>query len=603
MTITLDNALNLFAQSTACQANQRLIGNVQTAIRIYVIPYLSLPSSKFESDYKDSESCWRQIYINDFIQADVKKILTKELQAAVKSGAIKLGTEKNYRCAVVRFIKWLSEQSWPIEQEPEPKMEMETPIKTFAPVPIESRMSRLPQGRDLGTARRGKRGTGGNPYSLKLDEFTPHLNWQIEAPLYELNEENFSSNMLMELKQAPSGSAPNMGFHYFWTAPAVAQRKDCALREVTYKQSLKHIRGFLGWYGNIQHIQDKQELSLELLADLILLAEYIAWGITERGNGYGWAHQVSCSALHVIKWLHHRRSKRSNYKDIEAIELCRNCVDELHKKYQAEGYRYNSAKNLSEKLLTFAECQQAVKDLKSYCADTRAYNRAKRPESAVMASWQRYLIIAILTYCPIRQSEIRHLQFNVNLFREADGYWIRWSPAEHKTGSKTGKSRDFPLMLPEEITADLDIWIQQWQPKAKEIATDLDKWLEFWIKPNDPIERVQKYREIWKKVSFEDNLVFFSMGSRPCLESFGAMWTASHLGGLVTKAIYRLTGQRTSPHIFRNIAITHQRQHGDPAQRIALAEVMGHDPLTADKIYDLTSSRDRSKKAKDWWNC
>jgi hypothetical protein len=92
MTITLDNALNLFARSTACQANQRLIGNVQTAIRIYVIPYLSLSSSKFESDYKDSESCWRQIHINDFIQADVKKILTKELQAAVKSGAIKLGT-------------------------------------------------------------------------------------------------------------------------------------------------------------------------------------------------------------------------------------------------------------------------------------------------------------------------------------------------------------------------------------------------------------------------------------------------------------------------------------------------------------------------------
>lgn len=354
MTKTLDDALNLFAQSAACQKNQRLISNVRTALRIYVIPHLSLSSLNYEHSARNSESCWQQIYIRNFYQADTKKILVEQLQAALKSGEIKPGTEKNYRCTVTRFIKWLSEQSWPIEPEQEPEMELEIPTANFTPVPIKSRMSRLPQGRDLNIARRGKRGTGGSPYSLKLNEFTPRLNWQIVAPLYELSEENFSTNMLVELKQEPSGSAPNMGFHYFLTAAAVAQRKDRAVREVTYKQSLKHIRGFLGWYENIQHIQDRQELSLELLADLILLAEYIAWGITERGNGYGWAHQVSCSALHVVKWLHHRRSKRSNYKDIEAIELCRNYIDELHKKYQAEGYRYNSAKNMSEKLLSFA---------------------------------------------------------------------------------------------------------------------------------------------------------------------------------------------------------------------------------------------------------
>jgi len=79
------------------------------------------------------------------------------------------------------------------------------------------------------------------------------------------------------------------------------------------------------------------------------------------------------------------------------------------------------------------------------------------------------------------------------------------------------------------------------------------------------------------------------------------MWTSPHFYSLVAKAVYRFTGQRTSPHTFRNIGITHQRQEGDPDQRIALAEVMGHDPITADRIYDLTNSRDRSKKAKYWW--
>jgi hypothetical protein len=139
------------------------------------------------------------------------------------------------------------------------------------------------------------------PSSLKPEHYTSKLKRQIEASLYELSEKDFSSATLKQLRRKPAGPPPNTGFHYFCTAPAVANRKDNRLREVTFEQTLKHINGFLGWYVNIRHHIEQQELSLELLTGEMLLEEFITWGIAEKGNGNGWAHQVACSSLRVLK--------------------------------------------------------------------------------------------------------------------------------------------------------------------------------------------------------------------------------------------------------------------------------------------------------------
>jgi integrase len=599
-TTTLQEALNQFQSDKNCTSNPRLISNLRTILKLYVLPHL--PSHKFTKQElaKNLNGCLEQVSVVTFQESEPVTILDRYLKIALALGEIKPGTIRNYRSALERFTAWLQQETWVTVDPFSPQDDLFS-LQEMGSPPIESRTPHVPTGRNLDTARRGQRCTSANPYALKPEHYTSKLKRQIEASLYELSEKDFSSATLKQLRRKPAGPPPNMGFHYFCTAPAVANRKDNRLREVTFEQTLKHINGFLGWYANIRHDIKQQELSLELLTDEMLLEEFITWGIAEKGNGNGWAHQVACSSLRVLKWLHHRRSKQSAYKDIEVIQTRRAYIDDRHGKYKSEGYRYNSEKNLEEKLLTFKECEELVQKLRCYCGDRRECDRTIRPESAVMRSWQRYLIIAILTYCPIRQFEIRHLQFNVNLFREPDGYWITWTAEQHKVGSKTGKGRTFPLLLPPEITADLDTWITRWQPRAKEVSCDVDEWLKFWKKANAAPKVIERWKEIFEHVEIEKDLVFFSLGSNPHRESFGTMWTSPHFYSLVAKAVYRFTGQRTSPHTFRNIGITHQRQEGDPDQRIALAEVMGHDPITADRIYDLTNSRDRSKKAKYWW--
>src|SRR3712207_8306399 len=51
------------------------------------------------------------------------------------------------------------------------------------------------------------------------------------------------------------------------------------------------------------------------------------------------------------------------------------------------------------------------------------------------------IFIAILTFTPVRQREIRELQIGKNLARGPDGWWVTLNADEHKTGSKTGKGR------------------------------------------------------------------------------------------------------------------------------------------------------------------
>ena len=76
---------------------------------------------------------------------------------------------------------------------------------------------------------------------------------------------------------------------------------------------------------------------------------------------------------------------------------------------------------------------------------------------------------------------------------------------------------------------------------------------------------------------------------------------------MVKYALYRASsavfgdGIEISPHQFRDVAVTHQREYGDPSQREALAEMMGHSVKTAERYYKKLKSRQITQKSKDWW--
>lgn len=523
----LSDVLDLFANSTLVRGNPKLLGNLNTTLRKYILPYYGFSPSVLNQ--KDGfKASLRELKMKDFKNAE-----THLLQSARAAG-VGDGTTANYKSALNRFLAWAQDQAW-----------YHDAVGTY-----DGKLTpRMVSGYDLGRERQGKRRQlSANPYGLKDDEFSPALLEQVNL------------------------------FQRFLTAPEVPKRKDRPLRETTFHTYHHAIRHFGGWLHRVQKLP-LDEIRLEMMADRDYLDEFIAWGINDRKNCYGWATVVGAAALNIAKWQHYKRSKLAKYRDIEEIEAIRALMVEIAHKREREPRRTTSKEMLAEKLVTLEQCIEVVDYLRKCCAPKRtAFRRGqekhhagrKRSDTAIMLSWQRYLLVAILTYCPIRQRELRELELGKTLFREEDGYVVRLRPDDHKTGSKTGKDREFAL--PAKLTADLDEWLNVWRPK----------------------------------VSTQHKFVFVHLSTK-WPERFGEPYDGTKLGEIVTRAMFNATGilygdpKRTSPHDFRRIAITWQRKYGSRDQDEALAEMMGHSVREADRTYSQLTSRERTEKAKNWW--
>ncbi|WP_411840866.1 hypothetical protein [Nodosilinea sp. PGN35] len=448
----------------------------------------------------------------------------KHFDAIGVSLKISKGTLANYRSVLSRFFRWMEQQDWY--------------ESAFGVYEGERTPPRKVKGFNLGGDRKGKRAYSTTTYRLAPHEITPLLDSQLS------------------------------GFNRFMTAPEVPKRQDNPVRAVTFKSYRSAALMFLGWLNHAEGFA-LDELRLELMSDRDLLEDFIAYGISDRGNSYGWAMNMAAAALNVAKWVHYRQSKSAKYRDIEAVELIRALLSELAVKHKKEPKRTISKEALQEKLLTLQECMQVNQYLRKCCAPRTATGE-KRRTKAILVSWQRYLIISILTYCPVRQREIRELEFGRTLFREPEGYVMRLQPLDHKVGGRTGKEREF--FLPDILTHDLDEWLNVWRPK----------------------------------VPTHHQRVFIKLRNQK-LDVLGTPYNDTQLCGLVARAMYSATGylfgspKRTTPHDFRRIAITWQRQHGRRDQDEALAEIMGHSVREANATYNYLAARDRTAKAKNWW--
>ncbi|MEP0873657.1 site-specific integrase [Trichocoleus desertorum AS-A10] len=549
---TLLDAFHLYRLHIVTDKPKHLAG-LKTALKLYVLPGYSISYAfRAEAVSEDFEGCLSRVLIKEL--NDVENAFHEQTKIALSLGDITKGTVKDYRSHLLRFLKWTQEQNWYFDTT-KPDSEKFTP--------------RIRSTYSLKAMRKGRRCYNRNPYGLKVAEVTPKLEKQLDARPYELKQEHFNSEFLNQLSNKCPKALPHYGFRYFCTAPEVAKRQDRAMRESTFNIYQEVIFCFLGWLKNIRG-WSLDDISLELVSNKELLEEFVAWGISERENGYQWASRAAECAVNISKWLYHKRSKKRDYRDIEEIEELKDYRSDIQKKRKVAPPRLN----LEEKLVTFEECESVVQYLRQCCAPRRS-KKSKytgklqkgemRSQTAILRWWQRYLIIAILTYCPVRQREIRELELGRTLFREAEGYRVKLGPEDHKTGSKTGKGREY--WLPQHLTLDLDEWLNEWRPKA----------------------------------NVEHNFVFFSVGGNGKPDSIGKPLSGPVVSAMVATIMYKFTGKRPSPHIFRNIAITYQRKYGNAEQQEALAELMGHSVEVANKVYDQTTSIEKTEKAKDWW--
>lgn len=600
---TVFDAINLFRNSGQVSLGSTIIPNLKTVFRKYVLP--EIPGYEFDNEDlkgKNLNFALARLSIEDFLACKPLEILSKSCQAAVERGEISSKTERTtYRPALTTFLAWIEKQQLATET---------------VPVEEQKYSPKREYGKRLDKDNRGRRDYHRNPYSLKELDLTPQLNKQIEQ------------------------------LHLFCTGEYVVHRQDPKMREITFVNHRLRILSFFGWLKNTEGYE-VDTLKIQQILDLELLNQFLSWGINQRKNTCGWATGFCDLALNVAKWLYCKDSKRPKYRDIAIIEEIRMINNKLNQQYLIEK---KAAKRIKckEKEMTLEQCQEVVKYLRRLANPMDSYG-GPRSEIVIARSWLRYLLVALFTYCPVRQREVRELELGRTLNRTASSYQMILEPDDNKTADE----RSFLLseILPPQIVQDLDEWIDVWRPKLKDATDSLDNWLKFLgrreyhsdvqlekfvtklkeqIQEAEHTNQIEKIDELNKRLEsvqlnketqvnakkiFPDNLVFFSLGNNR-YQSYGQPLEADHLFSIVKRSVYTASAalvaighplfkgiepRRTNPHYFRNIAITHERRHGDPSKRKAFHKVLGNSEAIGDEDYNEMHPAEKTVDAKGWW--
>jgi hypothetical protein len=278
-TLTVAQAIERFELSEPVQNNERLLRDLRTSLRHFVLPHYAYPTSAVTSLQKLNNAL-AQISLAEFACAGIRFEATAT--ALIDKGEEKPTLER-YRAALHSFMRWLCTQEW-YQQAIEPKEER------FA---WHSKSGKA----TITSSRVGQKPLRGKPYALKQAELSETLQAQIE-----------------DLTQ-------------FWTVLEHDKRKDAYLRKLTMNSRLVSIRSFLGWLSHNKGMAI-ESLQLDRITDLSLLGEFVVWGINERGNSHAWAVNTGKASLTVAKWHYGQESKRRAYRDIPEIEAIRDKVAE-----------------------------------------------------------------------------------------------------------------------------------------------------------------------------------------------------------------------------------------------------------------------------------
>ena len=452
------------------------------------------------------------------------------------------GTLRNYKSEFNKFMKWLSHQDWDFGSEDEKVVQWTNEI-----VDIPERTPKLRAKVNLNKhGRKKKQNNNETNYSLKSEQLDSHplLPKQLEA-----------------LKN-------------YLTVDYVPERRgEPKIRSITWESYKQHYLRFLGWQLHIEQ-QDWSSLNLHSMANEPILNSYLKWH-SKRGNSANFLLTICTAALNVAKCVYGAEFPGTAWENIPPVKTIREISKTFSKAAKDdENLRTVSQKALEDKLLELEQCIEIVKYLRQCCA-VKNYGGKLRSNKSIIDSWQDYLLVSILTFTPVRQLEIRNLEIGKNLTREADGWWVNLTSQEHKTGSKTGKGRTYPLFagpMKDLLTRDLDEYVNRWRP----------------------IENLPH------------QYLFFLRGSNKDRECRGLpIPEADHLSKLIPTLMFRMTAivfgpenaKHPSPHDFRRIFVTWLYRYGSYDEWIIYAEVLGHSIETAMKTYSKLTSRDRTEGA------
>lgn len=478
------DAYEQFSATAVCQSNPRVLHNLRTALRRYILPVYGFSPEQLKRH--QFEARLAQLPLPQFLGDTTRLLeqLTYETAQSAASQSVAKSTMANYRSAVTRFFDWLYSQSGHTAMA-------SSQVGEYAP--------QIYSGQTLTKSQQGGQPLAAVPYALKEQELTATLQQQIQQ------------------------------FELFWVTAIVPSRHENALQASTLQLYKTNILCFLGW---LQQKQVAPSLPLELAAmtELPLLQQFLVWGQQERGNSPGWALNITKAALAVARWLATTSPRAAQRLDKIQAEL-----QSLTRKYT----RHPTLKNKSAPL-SYEESIQILEYLKACCAP-RQKAGLPRSDLALMKAWQRYLIVSLLVYTPVRQSELRALKLGQSLVRDTSCYRMVLSAKE-----KTYKE----FALPNHLTADFDHWFCQFWPLLQSI----------------------------------DQRVFARPGANNRPECLGEPLNARDISHLVGSAVYKATSVlfeqpiRPTIHSFRKATFTYLEQLGRAAPSASMGDTKGQIP-------------------------
>ncbi|MBW4695857.1 MAG: hypothetical protein KME27_29425 [Lyngbya sp. HA4199-MV5] len=361
------DAYEQFSDTAVCQSNPRVLHNLRTALRRYILPVYGFSPEQLKRHQLEARLA--QLPLPQFLGDTTRLLeqLTHETSQSAAAQSVTESTIANYRSAVTRFLDWLYSQSGHADT-------VSSQVGEYAP--------QIYSGQTLTKSQQGGQTLAALPYALKEQEVTATLQQQLQQ------------------------------FERFWVTTTVSGRHEKVLQASTLQLYKTNILCFLGW---LQQKQVDPSLPLELAAmtEPLLLQQFLAWGQQERGNSPGWALNITKAALAVARWLATTSPQAAQHLDKIQAEL---------QSLTRKDTRHSTLKNESDSL-SYDESLQVLEYLKACCAP-RQKTGLPRSDLALMKAWQRYLIVSLLVHTPVRQSELRALKRGQSFVRDAQHYRV-----------------------------------------------------------------------------------------------------------------------------------------------------------------------------------
>jgi hypothetical protein len=431
-------------------------------------------------------------------------------------------------------------------------------------------------------------------------------------------------------------------YYEYMTRPnTLQQERDPPLRAATADVYMRHARLFLGWYissrthnndtstsssssnNNYSTTFSPHDLSLDTIfptpqkESVTALLDFMVWLRRERNIAVSYEANLWRGLIKLLKFRfrHYEASSgdgiSSSGKDgsggsgetVPAIRQARS----WHRRAHQQSSKAPKQSNEDAKWLSWPQylgvVQQMAGELQQMLTEYYNQGNTKQQSANISSSsnsadaggdnsdpvvytvqerriatfYQKYLILAIFATVPDRQRTIRELEIGKSLVRIAaatnndntndydenkrhDVWCIKHAPDEYKTGGTYGER---PPMYLTEVSDDIDVFLLDWRPCLCCLPH-------------------QQQQSSSQQPQQQHNFLFVQPRT-------GNPLTSDSVYQIVARQCYTYTGQRTNPHLLRDMIVTHVResQQGVTEPQLeALALFMGHSVAVQRASYD-----------------